>query len=149
MRLLPELCHGPRWGAYGAPNTQLDKMGHKPILSGSTHLLPHTFTPSYASARNVGYSPIQCRITPRNNTIQCGKVVMRWNCHKPEVCDVHRGTSKDGELFCNLKCLKCIDIVQFKCLYYLCRLTKLGKTSVLCSYKSIWLKYVTVTCTIQ
>ena len=23
-------------------------MGHKPILSGSTHLLPHTFTPIYA-----------------------------------------------------------------------------------------------------
>ena len=41
-----------RWARGGLtqrPQTpSWTKLGHKPILSGSTHLLPHTFTPSYA-----------------------------------------------------------------------------------------------------
>ena len=45
-----------------------------------------------------------------------------------------------NELFCNLKCLKCIDVVEFK-RYYVC--TKLGKICFLCNYKNnILLKQV-------
>ena len=53
MRLIPGLCLGSRWGAYTAPQTpSWTELGHKPILSGSMPLLPHTFIPSYAPGRH-------------------------------------------------------------------------------------------------
>ena len=64
---------GPAGGLMAPPNPSWTTMSHKPILSGSTHLLPHTFTPSYAPG---------CILYVCINVFTCCcKINYHYHCH--------------------------------------------------------------------